>query len=1019
MKNLFIKFCWSIVLTFALISNVDGQYNIATGFANTAVVNGACYRLTNQGQTSAIGVIWSNSTLDLTCNFVKAYNVKFGNSDGADGMGFVMKNVANYAPAVASSGGALAFDWVGNNNSFMIEFDTYNNSLNPANDPTTSPQGANPDHMAFMRNGSVNHNSANNLAGPLAMSDLENGVYHNITITWIAATSTLTCVIDNNWTLTSVVNLTSILGSTSTYFGWTGTTGGLTNYQEVCPLPNPPIVLPAETVNICPNANTPLDASIIDLTNTNLFTWTVSSGTGTISTPNPAEAGIVDISGVAAASTIQMTYTDNCNVVYTKNYNIQPNAVPSVTVGNISICEGGDWTLTPTSGSYDDLTWDITSGAGASDPIANGTTFSGTGGVTIQVTPLINGCTTTGTPINVTVLETSITPFSAGTNLTHCVANVGDNFTYANSNITVPAGFPITWTTYDGTIVSTQPNGTLVVNQTGHYVLSTTGGTGCSAQDTVLINLVTTPVVSITGNLNHCVGSTQTLSITGNFSTVTWNNGTSSFATNSNNFDITQGGNYNVTVTQGTCSGNDNIVINQIVPIAPDAGNPISECTNNNANLSGTGSAGYTYTWSTTDGNIVAGANTLTPTVSMTGTYILTATSPEGCFDDDNVTIELLPQPVPNLGSNFQACPGLSFAVNLNNFADYTSVLWSDNTGGPSYNGIAPANGNVVVSVDVAINTCTATDQVTISAYVPPVWDLGVGLTTCGDAPFTYSSTQNVLWQDGSFGNSYTQNNPVVGVETLTAVLTYGNNCIITDQADVNVLPPFVVELNNTADFCEGGYVTINAGNDVYWSSGEFGPSVNCNTVGTLTATYDDGYCYSQDEMEITMTYLPFIDWEESTTYCQGQAVILGTIGSHATSFLWSTGEISEMITVTESGYYSLTAENSCGSAFRDVILDFESCEAYAFIPNAFTPDQDGINEAWVPILYNAKSYEVYIYNRWGDLIFHSKDPNENWLGETHKGQYYNQDGVYHYRIILESPNREKKEYNGVLHLLR
>ena len=340
--------------------------------------------------------------------------------------------------------------------------------------------------------------------------------------------------------------------------------------------------------------------------------------------------------------------------------------------------------------------------------------------------------------------------------------------------------------------------------------------------------------------------------------------------------------------------------------------------------------------------------------------------------------IELLPQPVPNLGSNFQACPGLPFTVNLNNFTDYTSVLWSDNTAGPTFNGIAPTNGNVTVSVDVAINTCTASDQVTISAYVPPVWDLGVGLTTCGDAPYTYNSTQNVLWQDGSFGNSYTQNNPVIGIETLTAVLTYGNNCIITDQVDVNVLPPFVVDLPNTADFCEGGFVTINAGNDVYWSTGEFGPSVNCSTVGTLTATYDDGYCYSQDAMEITMTYLPFIDWGDSTTYCQGQAVILGTIGSHATSFNWSTGETSEMITVTEPGYYSLTAANSCGSAFRDVVLDFESCEAYAFIPNAFTPDQDGINEAWVPVLYNAKSYEVYIYNRWGDLIFHSKDPNEN-----------------------------------------
>ena len=61
----------------------------------------------------------------------------------------------------------------------------------------------------------------------------------------------------------------------------------------------------------------------------------------------------------------------------------------------------------------------------------------------------------------------------------------------------------------------------------------------------------------------------------------------------------------------------------------------------------------------------------------------------------------------------------------------------------------------------------------------------------------------------------------------------------------------------------------------------------------------------------------------------------------------------------------------------------------------------------------------MYIYNRWGDIIYHSTDPNENWLGEAHEGQHYVQDGVYGYRLILESPQREKKEYSGYLRMLR
>ncbi|MEN9963345.1 MAG: Bacterial lectin, partial [Bacteroidota bacterium] len=100
----FIKTIFCICLLSLTFQQTNAQFNVATGFINTAIVNGACYRLTSQSETGATGVIWSNANLDLTCNFVKAYNVKFGNSDGgADGMAFIMKNVANYAPTAGSN----------------------------------------------------------------------------------------------------------------------------------------------------------------------------------------------------------------------------------------------------------------------------------------------------------------------------------------------------------------------------------------------------------------------------------------------------------------------------------------------------------------------------------------------------------------------------------------------------------------------------------------------------------------------------------------------------------------------------------------------------------------------------------------------------------------------------------------------------------------------------------------------------------------------------------------------------
>jgi hypothetical protein len=154
MKKLFVltllfNFFWNSLL---------GQYQIATGFTNTATVSGACYTLTTQTQGSATGVIWSNSTLDLNCNFTKTFNMKFSASatDGADGVCFIMKNIPNYVPGATGNGGALGFAWPGNGNSFAIEFDTYVNDASPSFDPG---QGSQNDHIAFLRNGSNDHSS--------------------------------------------------------------------------------------------------------------------------------------------------------------------------------------------------------------------------------------------------------------------------------------------------------------------------------------------------------------------------------------------------------------------------------------------------------------------------------------------------------------------------------------------------------------------------------------------------------------------------------------------------------------------------------------------------------------------------------------------------------------------------------------------------------------------------------------------------------------------------------------------
>ena len=1061
------KFVFSFVIITILLSYTTQKTLAQYTMGGNAVPSpsAGCYTVTNS-LGDQLGWGWRDEPIDVDCPFQISFNISFTNptNTGADGMCFIIQNqFTNTYPLNITNSGGGRLGYLGfPGNSVMIEFDCWDNDEAYTVDPSGN-------HIAMFRNGIMNHNDNLNRLAPqspqtaLNVPNLENGQNHLVVVTWDPAINTLTCVMDNSaaLTLTGVVDMEAMFSNTSglVNVGFAATTGGATNIQRFCPLPDTPVIttLTASTENICPGSTFGIDEEALDITNTNNYVWTVASGPGSIATPNPTQAGIVEVSGADGTTVIHMEYTDNCGHIYTRDFIVQPSAVPTVTVNNLSICPNATWTLNPEAGgNFSSLSWVVTHPDGTVDPPVVGNSLSGQGQASVSVTPSITGCATAGTPITVLVNETSFSPFDAGTVPTQCISPANPNYTHSpininpNSGLEFPAGFPIAWSVEPGNtgnIVSSAADGTLVVNQTGTYTLTATGGPGCSISDDVFIELVTNPTVTIVpdgilGDNIICPNENMTLHIAGNYDLVEWldQNGNiippvQTPTVDPNVIEIISSGDYSVEITIGTCTATDVITITEVAATSPSAGgnqNNPGICTNGSYTLVGSSDPTYTASWSIPTGaagNILNGQNSLNLEVNASGTYELTVTSPEGCTASDVAEIILLPVPEVSLGSNFSVCPNIDFDIVLDNLMCpnlplVTGILWSDNTTTNSFTDQVVPNGNTTVSVTLNINSCSATDNVVVSAFVPPIWDLGQLPPVCGDQPFTVTSTESVLWTSSatsstSTGTVYTQNNPSPGVETLTATLTYGNGCIIFDNIDITIVQPYFVNLPTTVDFCEGSGVMVDAGNTVTWSNGDVGPTTMADEVGILTANYDDGPCHSQDQMTVTMTYLPVIEFTENTTFCEGTTVVLGAPGSHAVQFNWSTGETTETITVSESGYYSLTASNYCQTISRDIILDFESCEAYAFIPNTFTPDKDGVNEVWQPIIYNAKSYEVFIYNRWGDVIYHSTDPEENWLGEAHQGQHYVQDGVYGYRIILESPEREKKEYFGYFRMLR
>jgi gliding motility-associated-like protein len=91
------------------------------------------------------------------------------------------------------------------------------------------------------------------------------------------------------------------------------------------------------------------------------------------------------------------------------------------------------------------------------------------------------------------------------------------------------------------------------------------------------------------------------------------------------------------------------------------------------------------------------------------------------------------------------------------------------------------------------------------------------------------------------------------------------------------------------------------------------------------------------------------------------------------------------------------------------------------FMPNAFTPNGDGSNEGFLGkgFLLGASDFTMTIWNRWGELVFETKDPNEAWNGRAQQSGGVSPAGVYVYRVTFTGPRGQQFEYKGFATLVR
>lgn len=408
---------------------------------------------------------------------------------------------------------------------------------------------------------------------------------------------------------------------------------------------------------------------------------------------------------------------------------------------------------------------------------------------------------------------------------------------------------------------------------------------------------------------------------------------------------------------------------------------------------------------------------TLIPATSPlpAGDYTLSLTTNAGFVNDpcgNTATGDFTFTVDPNLasvdaGADIVICPDSSTVLSAT--GNFTSVQW---TGGPATANYTVSNaGNYQVTA--TYNGCTVTDVVNVSILSLPNWTLGNDTTICNDHPAQLTNIQTILWEDGSTGNTYTV--PTSGY--VSAVYTY-QFCPIIDSILVTLETAPILNFGNDTTLCPGDQLVLTSNLPVSWNnSPTTNNSITITSSEEVTALYANGVCFATDT--VLVTFIPPLHMPIATRYeiCSSDSLHLnaGGIGH----IFWSTGDTTATLSLGEEGSYSIAISNSCETLTQNFVLQLNDCENYAYVPNSFTPNQDGVNDVWMPILNNVLEAKTTVFNRYGAPIFYSNSATPIWVGDVNDGTYFAPDGVYEYRIELRFRNSEAKTLMGHITLIR
>lgn len=710
---------------------------------------------------------------------------------------------------------------------------------------------------------------------------------------------------------------------------------------------------------------------------------------------------------------------------------------PTITVDNVTCTNTSTDFSAGSSNSWD-------AGSGASPTTGSGNTFTSSYTTTGFKDIDFGGDIYTGF-VNIVVSGTGLQPI-IGTNATQygsdyhvCVGESADFYALSNGlNYTYYWDFDNAVSPSSVTTTSDTLNG-LTFNIPGTYNITLQIETPCcglsasTANITLIVDSYPTVSISASPGTDVCYGSTVDLTASGG-SSYLWEDGSTSATVTVTPFDTSY---YSVTVTEFECSNTDSILVNTILADVFISGAD-QICAGDNTTLTANGTTGSTYQWS---GGSTSSSATITDGPLVDTWYYVTADL-NGCTAEDSVLVQVTGVSASISASDTTICVGDSTMLVVEGGAYFqwdtgqtNDTIWVSPTTSTTF--------KVIVTWDsVGSIPCNTIDSTTFTVNVFPVPSIGnvsndTTACTWNNISLSASGGTSYVWSTGE--TTQTINPLILGDTIFTVSAMNTDGCLsIEDTVIVTTIPGIdSVSLSGVDascfDFNDGSITTtVNGGVGPFsylWNTGD----TTANLSGVGAGSYDITVTAGNNCMQYASVIIDdgdslnadFVATPDSGLYPLEVSFI--DTSFNAISYEWDFGNGTTstlpnppMMVYDTGGVYTVTL----------VITDITGCtdtatyqinvigEGVLIIPNIFTPNGDGVNDFFTVTSEFIESFEIVIFNRWGNQVIEYDFLQSGWDGRTASGTEASE-GVYYYLITAKGYDGKEFNVQGHLNLVR